>query len=131
MITKSAHSLLERAFTVNGRCACSAVDTCEGTMPLWGQLTLAGLVKPRTMPTPLGHTFSYEITEQGRKLLDDSWSPYDHPFYCRTCSNCFATRAQLIEHRQRKHSHIVPVFPLWKGDNQLSGDPPSGPSATR
>lgn len=63
-ITKRAIDLLRREF---GRGA-AAVDTCAGTMPLWGQLVLAGYVR-QMMPSPLGHPFSYEITEAGQAAL--------------------------------------------------------------
>jgi hypothetical protein len=61
-----AEKLLIVVFTRNGKPCASAVHTSQGTMPLWGQLVLAGYVKeiPR-----LFHEFNYELTEKGQEFL--------------------------------------------------------------
>lgn len=77
--TKRAIALLTSAFTMHTkaglvRCG-SAVDTCQGTMPLWGQLVRCGLVEPNgRMPTLLGHPFSYRITKAGETAVDAALS---------------------------------------------------------
>lgn len=120
-ITKAAEKLLVSSFTYNGRPMCSAIDTDQGSMPLWGQLALAGLVEQAHLRSDMGHQFSYEITLAGREYLErlyDLGLPYNHPFWCRTCGNSFETRQMLIDHRARKHQHILPVFPLWFDDRK-------------
>jgi len=68
-ISKSADKLLKDAFTRNGQRIGSAVDTSQGTLPLWGQLALAGLVINRGRGC-LGHPFSIELTQAGKDYLD-------------------------------------------------------------
>lgn len=50
------------------------------------------------------------VLDKASASLDE---PYRFPYWCRTCGNSFSTEASLVEHRQRKHAHIVPVYPLW------------------
>lgn len=68
-LTKGAERLLVSAFTRNGKVMCSAVDTSEGSMPLWGQLVIAGFVA-QAPQSSLGHPFSYSITKAGEAYLD-------------------------------------------------------------
>ena len=35
---------------------------------------------------------------------EPAWSPYDHPFWCRTCGNTFDRAETLAGHRMRKHT---------------------------
>lgn len=44
----------------------SGVHTDEGTVPLWGQLVIAGYVK-HLAPMGCGHSFEYEITPEGKQ----------------------------------------------------------------
>lgn len=67
-ITKKAEKVLRDAFCRDGKLIASGVHTCNGTMPLWGQLVCAGYVLP--MPSILGHPFNYELTDAGRKYLE-------------------------------------------------------------
>jgi hypothetical protein len=65
-ITKRADALLRDSFTRNGEVFCSAIHTSSGSMPLWGQLVIAGVVKE--IP-PCLHPFNYEITDAGRDYV--------------------------------------------------------------
>jgi hypothetical protein len=103
-VTRSAQNLLAAQFTYNGQVSASAVHTCEGTLPLWGQLVLAGLVEPYD-ESPLGHPFSYRLTDAGRAYLGEIYSPYDFPYFCRVCRNTFSRFENLRDHHARKHSH--------------------------
>jgi hypothetical protein len=64
-MTKKAENLLASSFTRNGVVAWFATDTCDGTVALWEQLERAGLVEKQKYKSPLGHTFSYRITDAG------------------------------------------------------------------
>lgn len=62
--TNKAMALLVKNFD-----KASGVHTDEGTYPLWGQLSIAGYVKP--LPKlGFGHPFEYEITPAGRDALN-------------------------------------------------------------
>lgn len=66
-VTKKAIALFASQFSKMGKISCSAVCTDTGTMPLWGQLARAELVKP--IPCVFGHDFNYEITPKGKAFL--------------------------------------------------------------
>ena len=70
-ITKKAEALLRQSFTFKdpNRAAFSATDTDTGSLPLWGQLVLAGLVTDNGR-APLGPRFSYRITDAGRAFIE-------------------------------------------------------------
>lgn len=67
MITKKADSLLRGQFTLNGKIAYSGTHTSDGTRSLWGQLALAGYVKPMAA---IFHPFGYALTKAGRTYLE-------------------------------------------------------------
>jgi hypothetical protein len=71
-ITKKAERLLVREFAWGAGwkrgARASAIHTCSGTRPLWGQLVRAGLVKP-TFSLLLGHPFAYAITDAGEYFI--------------------------------------------------------------
>jgi hypothetical protein len=70
--TKKAIALLRSTFcmqTKQGECVASShVDTCEGTLPLWGQLHRAGLVSNEGRGV-LGHDFAVRLKPEGEALL--------------------------------------------------------------
>lgn len=82
-ITKKAEALLRATFTHNGRPLGSAVQTSQGTLPHWCELVLAGYVA-KDAPSPLGHPFSYKLTDEGRAFLSVG---------VRFCGNCRKFRA--------------------------------------
>ena len=104
---QQALNLLAAEFTHHGSISASAVHTCNGTPELWKQLEEAGYV--RKIPGFLGHPFSYELTKAGGAALGDTFSPYDHPFFCKVCRNTFAKKDQLLEHTARKHPWATPI----------------------
>jgi hypothetical protein len=63
--SKAAKDLLVKALDGG-----SGVETCQGTKTLWGQLEKAGYVKKMEYGGFLGHPFSYNITNEGRKALE-------------------------------------------------------------
>lgn len=67
--TKKAIELLKSHFLRQGKVYGNAVDTCEGTAPLWGQLHLSGLVVNRGSGV-LGHPFCIELTKDGQFVLE-------------------------------------------------------------
>lgn len=69
-ITQAMLSQLQDVFCITdrSRAQCSAADTNQGTEAIWKKLEKAKLVKRR--PTsPLGHRFSFEITNDGKDAI--------------------------------------------------------------
>jgi hypothetical protein len=93
--SKRAFALLVSEFTRDGKkAAYSATHTSQGTLPLWGQLVLAGLVVPTTK---IFHQFAYQITKKGEEFIE-----LGHPKLCANCGRIIVPEQSNPTSRGRK-----------------------------